>query len=77
MQEIIVLTFCDWPGCKDTHHAQYEGGQEVTQVDYWVYVAGRGRKTNKIRVELCDEHLALIKGQYEALKKFAKETDDE
>jgi hypothetical protein len=72
MKEISVVSWCDYPGCIDTARTAKNAsiGQDVTPVEFWVYVPGKGRKPNTIRVEMCEDHLTEMKALFHALSKF-------
>lgn len=69
MKEIYVVAFCDYPECSDTARKETPEGQETFPIDFWVNVIGRGRKTVPIKVELCAEHLAELRGLFTRMQK--------
>ena len=57
-KEVVITTvsWCDYPGCRDIAEEETPEGQETQAVSFWFYVHGKGRKTNPIQVDLCEEH---------------------
>jgi hypothetical protein len=72
MKEISVVSWCDYPGCAEAARTPKTAaiGQDVTPVEFWVYVPGKGRKPNTIRVEMCEDHIADMKLLFHTLGKF-------
>jgi hypothetical protein len=70
MQEIRLISFCDYPGCRDASAAARPDGQLTTSVEILVHVVGKGgRKPGPAVVDLCDEHRDLLIEQFKAFKK--------
>lgn len=73
MQQVVVITWCDYPGCAEkAQEAQKIGpqaGQEVGNVDFWVNAFG-GRKTKPIKVVLCGEHKESLKTLFSEMAKY-------
>ena len=69
MKEVKVVAWCDYPGCADGAVGSQPSGQETRDIEVWVYTPGKGRKPNQIRVEVCVDHEAELKGLYQALAK--------
>lgn len=73
MQEVTVVTYCDWPDCAETFKREAgpsTSGQETTTVDMWFNAIGKGRKTQPIKVELCDIHKNLMRDVFIAMQKY-------
>lgn len=70
MQEVRIITWCDYPGCAEAHKEDGAvDGQDTHTVEYWVYSSGKGRKTNPIKVELCDLHREYLKTIFTEMQK--------
>jgi hypothetical protein len=71
MQKIRVFTWCDHPECQANNTFEnLPEGQETKPIVVWVYSPGKGRKTNHIKVEVCEKHEAELKDLYKQLLKF-------
>ena len=77
MKEIQIITFCDYPNCSDEAREEEPQGQETTGVDFWFNARGRGRRTQAILIELCADHLAELRGLYNALARYDQKEEDE
>lgn len=66
----IVQAWCDYPGCAEKSEAVGEESQDTATVEFCFYVKGRGRKTQPITVELCEEHREEMRALYTAMQKF-------
>jgi hypothetical protein len=75
VQEIIVVTYCDYPGCanefKEREQTAISYGQETVRTTVWVYVHAKGRKTEPVEVLLCDKHVNELRGIFQALQKYS------
>lgn len=71
----IVQSWCDYPGCAEKSEAVGEESQETATVEFWVYVTGKGRKTNPITVEMCDEHREEMKALFQSMQKYDQKDD--
>lgn len=72
MQEIRVITFCDYPGCADASREENPNGQSVQIVDFLVNTNQRGRKSRPIQIELCENHTAELKIFFTKMQKLTK-----
>lgn len=73
MQEVRIATYCDYPGCADQFKkdADYpQAGQTTETVDFWFNVVGKGRKTQPIKVELCDIHKEGLRDVFLTMQKY-------
>lgn len=75
MQEVRVVTFCDYPECAADYknfnpESEVALGQATTTVEYWVYASGRGRKTQPIKIELCDAHKEMLREVYTHAQRY-------
>jgi hypothetical protein len=69
MQEVFVITRCDYPGCADASRKANPDGQTTTKIEFLVNTVSRGRKTKLIIVEVCEEHLAELRRLFTAMAK--------
>jgi hypothetical protein len=74
MREVVVRTWCDYPGCRDNQNVAVE--QETYTVEFWVYTTAKGRKTQPITVELCEEHRDDLRALYQHLKQYDQKAVD-
>lgn len=71
MKEIVVRTWCDYPGCADEYKAQVKiNMQDTYRVEFWVNVPSKGRPTKAITIELCESHRDELKALFVAMKPF-------
>jgi len=71
MQKIIVHTLCDHPVCQEKFTFEdTPEGQQTRPLMFWAYTPGRGRKSQVIRVEVCEQHERELKDLYQAMAKF-------
>jgi hypothetical protein len=68
-KEIYYRSWCDYPGCREEHEDEPRG-QETVAVDYLFYVRGRGRKTQTVTVEMCEEHAEELAALHRHLVRF-------
>jgi hypothetical protein len=78
MQEVFIVTRCDYPGCADANRKTSPDGQTTAKTEFLVNTVTRGRKTKPIIIELCEEHLAELRGIYTKMSKYDQkdETDE-
>jgi hypothetical protein len=72
MKQVIttIVAWCDYPGCAEMAEAAGASQQDTESVEFWVYVSGKGRKTNPIKVEMCEEHRTELKTLFSSMQKF-------
>ena len=71
MQEVVVRTWCDYPGCAEEYKSRVKiNQQETARVEFWVNVPSRGRPTKPILIELCEPHRDELKALFSAMKPF-------
>lgn len=72
MQEVMVRTWCDYPGCAEEYKSRGKviTVQDTYPVSFWVYPHVRGKPTQPIVIELCEMHRDELKALYVAMKPF-------
>jgi len=76
MQEVVVTTWCDYPGCVDEYRARVKiNSQETYPVSFWVYPHAKGKPTQPIVIELCEAHRDDMKALFVAMKPFDQSRD--
>lgn len=75
-KDVYIVSFCDYPGCREEAVSTgYEGGQETSTATFWFYANGKGRKTNPITIDLCEDHTAELRGLFTAMQKFDQKAE--